>query len=68
MGAHPGERVTLSEKGLPAMNAVPSGLKQSIGSKLTEVAADTSSPNVASKIADVVGSFLGSFTRSYTSG
>ena len=65
-GAHPAERVTLSEKGLVALNAMPSGLKQSIGAKLTEVAADTSSPGVASKIAEIMGSFAGSFTRSYT--
>jgi hypothetical protein len=65
-GAHPAERITLSEKGLAALNAIPSGLKQTIGSKLTEAAADTSSPGVANKIAELMGSFAGSFTRSYT--
>ncbi|HML07945.1 MAG TPA: hypothetical protein VK430_07445 [Xanthobacteraceae bacterium] len=67
-GAHPAERVTLSEKGLAAMNAVPSGLKQSIGMELIQVAADTISPGAANKIAELVGTFLGSFTRSYTKG
>jgi len=50
------------------MNAVPSGLKQSIGMELIQVAADTISPGAANKIAELVGTFLGSFTRSYTKG
>ena len=62
-----GERAVLSEKGLSALNAVPSGLKQPLGSELAEAARGDSSSGIAARIAEVMGSFSGGFTKSYTS-
>jgi hypothetical protein len=65
-GGHPAAQVALSSKGLVAMNAVPPGLKQSLGSELTKAVGDGSTPGVATKIAEVMGAFAGSFTKSFT--
>jgi hypothetical protein len=65
-GGHPAERVTLSTKGLAAMNAVPPGLEHSLGSELTKAAGDHSAPGVATRVAEIMGAFAGSFTKSFT--
>ena len=66
-GSHPAERVTLTSKGLAAMNAVPAGLKQSIGAALTKATEQGSQSN-HSAIGDLIGVLLGGFTKSMSSG
>ena len=61
-GAHPAERVTLTAKGLTAMNAIPSGLQEPLGTELRKAVDQTPSPNL-SGIGDLIGGFFGSFTR-----
>jgi hypothetical protein len=65
-GGHPAERVTLTSKGLAALNAVPSGLKQSVGNELKNATARGSLD--LSKIGDLIGGVIGGFTRSMASG
>jgi len=61
-GSHPSERVTLSTKGLIAMNAIPSGLKGPLGTELSKVA---NGPNIdISAIGDFIGGLFGGFTKS----
>jgi hypothetical protein len=65
-GSHPSERMTLTTKGLIAMNAVPSGLKAPLGTELSKVAED---PNIdTSKIGDFIGGLFGGLTKSLGSG
>jgi hypothetical protein len=66
MGAHPAERVTLSDKGLAALNAVPQGLSATVGSSL--VSATNESRRDWSQVGDLVGGLFGGFTKSFTSG
>ncbi len=66
-GGHPAERVTLTSKGLAALNAVPSGLRQSVGSELTK-AAEQGSPSGLATIGELIGGLLGGFTKSMGSG
>ena len=60
-GGHPAERVTLTEKGLAALNAVPQGLSVTVGSSV--VNATTAAPNWSS-VGDLVGGVIGGFTKS----
>lgn len=63
-GAHPAERVTLSTKGLAAMNAVPVGLKQTIGTTLSTAVEGSNH----AKIGDLIGGIFGGFTKSMAGG
>jgi hypothetical protein len=63
-GSHPAERVTLSTTGLTAMNAIPSGLKQTIG---TTLGAAAEGSNYA-KIGDLIGGIFGGYTKSVAGG
>ena len=60
-GGHPAERVTLTENGLAALNAVPQGLSVTVGSSV--VNATTAAPNWSS-VGDLVGGVIGGFTKS----
>jgi hypothetical protein len=66
-GAHPAENVTLSVKGLVAMNAVPEGLKEPVGTRLTDVADKGSQSGLAS-IGDLIGGIIGGTAKSLASG
>jgi hypothetical protein len=55
------EKLVLSEKGLRAMNAVPAGLSQPVGSHLINI---SNGPTAWSQVAEAVGSLLGGFTKS----
>jgi hypothetical protein len=64
-GSFPGERVSLTTKGLAAMNAVPSGLKGNIGVQLIKAVAQTPASGLnLSGIGDLVGGIFGGFTKS----
>jgi len=65
-GSHPAERVTLTEKGLAAMKAVPAGLKDSLGSELRK-ATERGAFNAGS-IGDLVGGVIGGAIKSLSSG
>jgi hypothetical protein len=58
-GGHPAEMVTLTHKGLVALNAVPTGLQQSIGTAVVE----GGRAGDLSRIGDLVGGVLGGFTK-----
>jgi hypothetical protein len=66
-GAHPSQNVMLTTKGLAATNAVPSGLKGSLGIELRK-AVEEGSPSNLSRIGDLIGGFFGGFTKSIGSG
>jgi hypothetical protein len=66
-GAHPGERVMLTTKGLAAMSAVPSGLKESLGTELKKAVEKGSSLNYGA-IGDLVGGLFSGFTKGMASG
>jgi hypothetical protein len=66
-GAHPSQNVMLTTKGLAATNAVPSGLKGSLGIELRK-AVEEGSPSNLSHIGDLIGGFFGGFTKSIGSG
>jgi hypothetical protein len=63
-GGHPAEHVTLTTKGLAAMNAIPSGLKQTVGTTLS-MAVEGSNH---AKIGDLIGGIFGGFTKSIAGG
>jgi hypothetical protein len=57
--------VSLTEKGLAAMNAVPSWLKGSVGNELTKATEQGPASKLdLSAIGDLVGSVIGGFTKS----
>jgi hypothetical protein len=58
---HPGSPLALTSKGLAAMNVVPSGLKQSVGTALAQSAQQPSLD--LSKIGDLIGGTIGGFTK-----
>jgi hypothetical protein len=66
-GGHPAENVTLSGKGLAALSAIPEGLKEPVGTKLTE-AADKGWRSGMAPIGELVGSIIGSAVKSIGSG
>jgi hypothetical protein len=66
-GGCPWSRVALTEKGLSAMNAVPSQLKESVGAELKK-AVDKGSTIDLSAIGDLIGGMFGGFTKSLGSG
>jgi hypothetical protein len=61
LGGHPAERVILTDRGLKALNAVPTSLGQAIGSALTGEAEKGPACDL-SKIGDLVGGILGGYT------
>jgi hypothetical protein len=61
-GPLPHEKVTLTTKGLAALNAVPQGLSVTIGSSL----ATNASARNWSVVGDIVGGIIGGFTKSIT--
>jgi hypothetical protein len=61
-GAHPAENVTLSEKGLAALNAVPQGLTVTLGSSLVSAASDARRD--WSSVGDLIGGIFGGLTKS----
>jgi hypothetical protein len=65
-GTHPSEQVTLSVRGLAALNAVPQGLGHSIGSELTEKA-DKGWRSDYGALGDLVGGIIGGVTKSMAS-
>jgi hypothetical protein len=68
-GGHPAANVLLTTKGLTAMNAVPSGLKDSLGTELRKAVEQSSTSNYNfSNIGDLIGGIFGGFTKSIGSG
>jgi hypothetical protein len=61
-GSHPAAHVVLTHEGLRALNVVPQGLQQSIGTAVVE----TSGRGDLSRIGDLVGGIFGGFTKSIT--
>lgn len=59
-GGSPSQRVTLAEKGLAALNAVPAGLSATIGSSLVQAASGTGQKDL-SPIGSLIGGMLGGF-------
>jgi hypothetical protein len=66
-GSHPAENVTLTTKGLSALNAMPPGLGQSVGSELADKAEKGWRADFNS-IGDLIGGIIGGATKSLTSG
>jgi hypothetical protein len=64
-GSHSAEKVVLSEKGLAAMKAVPTGLTDSLGAELRK-ATEHGTFNV-SAIGELVGGFFGGTIKSLSS-
>jgi hypothetical protein len=60
-GLTPYDRVTLTQKGLAALNAVPEGLSVTVGSSL--VKATSASGQNWGGIGDLVGGVIGGFTK-----
>jgi hypothetical protein len=60
------EGMTLTQKGLAALNAVPQGLSATVGSSLVEATSD--SGRNWSGVGDLVGGVIGGFTKSITGG
>jgi hypothetical protein len=59
----------LKTKGLAATNAVPSGLKESLGTDLRKAVEQGSTSNFdLSRIGDLIGGVFGGFTKSIGSG
>ena len=67
--ARPSQNVVLTTKGLAATNAVPSGLKESLGTELMKAVEEGSTSNFdLSRIGDLIGGFFGGLTKSIGSG
>jgi hypothetical protein len=61
------EGATLTERGLAAMNAIPSGLQQSVGTELT-IAADKGWTGSMGPIGELIGNMIGGTIKSMGSG
>ena len=61
-GLSPYDRLTLTQKGLAALNAVPEGLSATVGSSL--VTATSGTGQSMSGIGDLIGGLIGGFTKS----
>lgn len=61
-GLTPYEQLTLTQKGLAALNAVPQGLSVTVGTSLVQ--ATSGSERNWSGIGDLVGGVIGGFTKS----
>jgi hypothetical protein len=58
-GQHPASRVILTTKGLKAMHAVPSPLKETVGTELRNATETRSGVLDLSRIGDLIGGVLG---------
>jgi hypothetical protein len=67
-GDYPAENVILTTKGLQAMNAVPSPLKERVGVELQRAAGGSSGTHDWSRIGDLIGGIFGGYTKSMGSG
>jgi hypothetical protein len=67
-GSSPSQMVLLTTKGLQVMNAVPSPLKETVGTELRKATETNSGPFDLSKIGDLIGRVIGGFTKSIGSG
>jgi hypothetical protein len=68
-GAHPSKRVVLTTKGLSVMNAIPSGLKEPLGTELTRaVEQHRDSKFDLGRVGDLMGGFFGGLVKSIGSG
>jgi hypothetical protein len=67
-GSSPSQSVMLTTKGLQVMNAVPSPLKETVGTELRKATETSSGPFDLSKIGDLIGGVIGGFTKSIGSG
>ena len=65
-GAHPAERVTLTDKGLAALNRMPQGLTATVGSELVKAKSEPGRRDWSS-IGDLVGGVIGGYQKSITS-
>src|ERR1700739_3360772 len=65
-GAHPAERVTLTDKGLAALNRMPQGLTGTVGSELVKAKSEPGRRDWSS-IGDLVGGVIGGYQKSITS-
>jgi hypothetical protein len=66
-GAHPSQRAMLTTRGLTAMNAVPSGLKETLGTELKKATEPGSSLNLGA-IGDLIGGIFGGAVKSMAGG
>jgi hypothetical protein len=67
-GPSPSQSVVLTTKGLRVMNAVPSPLKESIGTELRRATETHSGALDLSKIGDLIGGTIGGLMKSVGSG
>jgi hypothetical protein len=65
-GAHPAERVTLTDKGLAALNRMPEGLTGTVGSELVKAKSETGRRDW-SGFGDLVGGIIGGYQKSISS-
>ena len=63
-GHHPSMKVVLTTKGLRAMNAVPSPLKETVGTELRKATETNSGAFDVSKIGDLIGGTIGGLWKS----
>jgi hypothetical protein len=63
-GHHPSMKVVLTTKGLRAMNAVPSPLKETVGTELRKATETNSGAFDLSKIGDLIGGTIGGLMKS----
>ena|SRR5258708_39706665 len=63
-GSHPAERVTLSDKGLAALNAMPSGLQGTVGAELVKTKSESSRRDW-SQFGELVGGVLAGATKGF---
>lgn len=67
-GSSPSQSVRLTTKGLRVMNAVPSPLKETVGTELRKATEKSSGAFDLSKLGDLIGGVIGGFTKSVGSG
>jgi hypothetical protein len=67
-GPVPFQRVILTTKGLQVMNAVPSPLKETVGTELRKATETSSGGFDLSKLGDLIGGVIGGITKSIGSG
>ena len=65
-GSHSAERVTLTDKGLAALNRMPQGLAGTVGSELVKTKSETGRRDW-SVFGDLVGGIVGGYQKSITS-
>ena len=63
-GSHPAERVTLSDKGLAALNAMPSGLGGTVGAQLVKTKSESGRRDW-SQFGELVGGVLAGAAKGF---